>query len=91
MNLLVEALLKADTLKPDIVYNLVKVDSVLVERFDLENLLTDSVRGEKISKLFTNYVEQWIITMLSKESIMNKSNKGNLFLLPYTKSKLGLK
>ena len=82
---------KEDFIKHDISDILVSLDSESPEIFDLENHLTDFERGEKMNEFFTNNVEQWIKAMLSKESIIEKSNKKDLVLLPYTKSKLGLK
>ncbi|PKD20001.1 hypothetical protein APR41_15110 [Salegentibacter salinarum] len=82
---------KEDFIKHDISDILVSLDSESPEIFDLENHLTDFERGEKMNKFFANNVEQWIKAMLSKESIIEKSNKEDLVLLPYTKSKLGLK
>ena len=82
---------KEDFIKHDISDILLSLDSESPEIFDLENDLTDFERSEKMNQFFADNVEQWIKPMLSKESIIAKCNKEDLFLLPYTKSKLGLK
>ena len=82
---------KKDFIKHDISDILVSLDSESPEIFDLENHLTDFERGEKMNKFFANNVEHWIKAMLSKESIIEKTKKENMVLLPYTKSKLGQK
>ena len=75
---------KEDFIKHDIADILVSLDSESPEIFDLENNLTDFERSEKMNQFFADYVEQWIKAMLSKESIIDKYNKEDLFLLPYT-------
>lgn len=87
---LVKCFDKKEFIKHDISDILVSLDSESPEIFDLENHLTDSERSEKMKEFFVNIVEKWIKALLSKKSILDKYNEGNLFLLPNTKSKLGL-
>ncbi|APS40158.1 MULTISPECIES: hypothetical protein [unclassified Salegentibacter] len=82
---------KEEFVKHDIADILLSLDSESPEIFDLENSLTDSERSEKMENFFTTTVKEWINNMLSKKSISDKHNYENLFLLPYTKSKLGFK
>ena len=78
-------------IKHDISDIILSIDSESPDLFDLENHITDSERREKMEKFFANNVANWIMSMLSKESILEKHRNENLFLLPYTKSKLWLK
>lgn len=82
---------KNEFIKHDISNILLSLDSEYLEIFDLENQLTDLERRQKMKEFFINNVANWIKILLSKNAIIEKFTEDNLFLLPYTKSKLGMK
>ena len=82
---------KEEFIKHDISNILISIDSECFEIFDLENQMTDVERIQKMEVFFTNNVTNWIKIFSNKISIIEKFTEDNLFLLPYTKSKLGMK
>ena len=82
---------KKEFIKHDVSDVILSLDSEAPELFDLERHFLDNERSKKLKQFFDKNVKNWIDIMLSKKSIINKFNQENMFLLPYTKSKLGLK
>ena len=77
-------------IKHDICDIFLSIDTELLELFDLENELSNELRLEKMQVFFKNNVANWIEILLSKQKIIEVFTKENYFLLPYTKSKLGI-
>ncbi len=69
---------------------IMSIDTDMRELFDLENDLADSERIEKMEEFFKGKVDSLVKIMLSKEKIIESRQNDNLFILPNTKTKLGL-
>ena len=82
---------KKEYIKHDVGEIILSIDSESPELFDLGYEMADSERAVKLDEFFANRVQQWIKVLLSKDSIIDKFTQDDLFLLPYTKQKLGLK
>ena len=58
--------------------------------FDLENNLKDTLRLEKMEKLFLDQINPLTNKILTREGIIELHKTENLFLLPAVKEELGL-
>lgn len=81
---------KNEFIKHDISDIILSIDSLSPEIFNLENQLNDFDRNKKMFDFYSNEVDMWIQIFLNKNSIIEYHKKGNLFLLPHTKTKLNL-
>jgi len=80
----------SEYIRHDVADILMSIDTDMRELFDLENDLVDSERIEKMEEFFKGKVDTLVSIMLSKEKIINLSQNDDLFILPNTKTKLGL-
>ncbi len=77
-------------IKHDVADILLSFDSNHLDLFDLENNLSDDTRENDLQEIFRTELKQLIEKLSSKKRIMERAKKEGMFLLPYTKSKLGL-
>ena len=77
-------------IKHDVANITMSVDGDNRELFDLENGITDLERTRLLEEFFKTKVAFWVNKMLNKESIIELYQKENFFLLPNTRSKLGI-
>lgn len=77
-------------IKHDVAEILLSFDSNHLDLFDLENNLSDDTRENDLNEIFRTELKQLIKKLSSKSGIIEWAKKEDMFLLPYTKSKLGL-
>jgi hypothetical protein len=77
-------------IKHDIAEILLSFDSNHLDLFDLENNLSDDSRENDLQEIFHSELKQLIERLSTKKGIIEWSKMENMFLLPYTKRKLGL-
>ncbi len=77
-------------IKHDVAEILLSFDSNHLDLFDLENNIRDETREIKLQEIFLTELKQLTERLSSKSGIIDWVKKEKVFLLPYTKSKLGL-
>jgi len=69
---------------------MLSLDSEHPKIFDLTNDISDLERSNSLEIFFRENVKSWINILSEKERIINYYRSGKLFLLPYTKNKIGI-
>lgn len=81
---------KTEFIKHDIAEIMLSLDSENLEIFDLDNNMSDDKRNHEIENFFQINLKSWFRILFHKDKIIEQFENNNLFLLPYTKAKLGL-
>ncbi len=77
-------------IKHDIADILFSFDSDHKILFNLENNLNDQDRQQKLISTIQNVLKEICLNLSSKDRIIELAKKKEVFLLPYTKEKLGI-